>query len=491
MKKYYYTLTAILLALIMLSSCGSEGSANSVHTHAWSEWTILEAATCTENGTEERLCDCGEKETQQIEALGHTEVIDNAVAPSCTESGKSEGKHCSICNVITVNQTEINATGHTFNDWQIIKTATCTEAGSEERFCNCGEKETRQTEAIGHTEVIDNAVSPTCTKPGKSEGKHCNVCHAIIVSQSEIKATGHIFSDWKTEKTETCTSEGIKTRACFCGEKQTEAIPTTAHSYINGVCTVCGKEDPATPNPEKIYNDALNLLNSGKYEDAYNKFITIKDKKDVNEYLNRFIWVYTTEKYTNHSGTVTRTTTYTYGANGNIEKAHETDSRGIEYITTYTYGTTGESNYIEETRLEVGTDNNLITTSLYDKKGALKEQSIWSSIEEAEYSILYQYDSNGLLIKESNNNFNMPYTIDYTYDKNGKLSQSSLNDYFSSTVTKYEYDKNGNLIKETTQYYDGESSISYEYDANGNLTIASKSSGEVTEYSGYKLIYRS
>ena len=491
MKKYYYTLTAILLALIMLSSCDSEGSANSVHTHAWSEWTTLEAETCTENGTEERLCDCGEKETQQIEALGHTEVIDNAIAPTCTTAGKSEGKHCSICNTITVKQTEISATGHNFNDWTVLLAATCTEVGSEERTCDCGEKETRQIEALGHTEVVDNAVDPTCTTAGKSEGKHCSICNTITVNQTEISATGHHFSDWKTEKNATCTAEGLKTRTCACGEKQSQSIPTIAHSYSNGACTSCGKADPTTPDPEKIYNDALTLIKSGKYEDAYKKFITIKDKKDVSEYLDRFHWVYTVEKYTNHSGTVTRTTTYTYGANGKIEKAHETDSRGIEYITTYTYGTTGESNYIEKTRWEVGTDNNLITTSLYDKKGALKEQSIWSSIEEAEYSILYQYDSNGLLIKESNNNFNMPYTIDYTYDKNGKLIQSSLNDYFSSTVTKYEYDKNGNLIKETTQYYDGESSISYEYDANGNLTKASKSSGEVTEYSGYKLIYRS
>lgn len=44
----------------------------------------------------------------------HKAVLDAAVTPSCTVAGKSEGKHCSVCNEILVAQAEIAALGHSF-----------------------------------------------------------------------------------------------------------------------------------------------------------------------------------------------------------------------------------------------------------------------------------------------------------------------------------------------------------------------------------------
>ena len=41
------------------------------HTHAFGEWTTSKEATCTEEGSRERVCECGEKETEVIPALGH------------------------------------------------------------------------------------------------------------------------------------------------------------------------------------------------------------------------------------------------------------------------------------------------------------------------------------------------------------------------------------------------------------------------------------
>ena len=83
------------------------------HTHTWGDWTTTLEATCTEKGVSERTCACGEKETQDIDALGHTEAIDAAVAPTCTETGLTEGYHCDACSEVFVTQETVDALGHT------------------------------------------------------------------------------------------------------------------------------------------------------------------------------------------------------------------------------------------------------------------------------------------------------------------------------------------------------------------------------------------
>lgn len=50
----------------------------------------------------------------------------------------------------------------------------------------------------------------------------------------------HTFEDWSVTKNATCTEDGVKTRYCNCGEKQTDVIPANGHAYINGECENCG-----------------------------------------------------------------------------------------------------------------------------------------------------------------------------------------------------------------------------------------------------------
>ena len=59
-------------------------------------------------------------QSQNISALGHNEVIDETIEPTCTKTGLTEGKHCSLCGEVLVAQEEIPALGHTFENGKCI-----------------------------------------------------------------------------------------------------------------------------------------------------------------------------------------------------------------------------------------------------------------------------------------------------------------------------------------------------------------------------------
>ncbi len=157
-----------------------------VHTHSYGSWETKKAATCTEKGQKQRTCSCGKTETEEIPATGHTEVVDKAVAATCTQTGLTEGKHCSVCNAVIVKQETVAVKEHSFGDWKTVKAATCTEKGSEQRACKtCNHTETREVATIAHSYK-----DKVCIHCGKEQSASVGLAYKLNSSQTAYAVAG-------------------------------------------------------------------------------------------------------------------------------------------------------------------------------------------------------------------------------------------------------------------------------------------------------------
>ena len=73
----------------------------------------------------------------------------------------------------------------------------------------------------------------------------------------------HAWDEGKVTKEPTCTEIGVREFTCtLCEATKTESIPATGvHTYENGVCTGCGKEDDSA-RPQEVYT-RVNELKEG------------------------------------------------------------------------------------------------------------------------------------------------------------------------------------------------------------------------------------
>ena len=122
--------------------------------HVYGEWTVVEEATCTKNGTKTATCTkCGDVKKENIPAIGHKEEVIPEVAPTCGKAGLTEGLKCSVCGEILKKQTEKPATGkHKYSAYKITKAATALRTGSKMRICSvCNKQETASIKKLPAT----------------------------------------------------------------------------------------------------------------------------------------------------------------------------------------------------------------------------------------------------------------------------------------------------------------------------------------------------
>ena len=124
---------------------------------------------------------------------------------------------------------------HVWNDGEISKDSTCTEAGEKVYTCKvCGETKTEEIAALGHSYSEEWTVDKeaTCEEAG-SKSHHCTRpgCDSKT-DVTEIAALGHEWGEGKETKAPTCTEAGEKTYTCTrCNATKTEEIAALGHSY--------------------------------------------------------------------------------------------------------------------------------------------------------------------------------------------------------------------------------------------------------------------
>lgn len=68
----------------------------------------------------------------------------------------------------------------------------------------------------------------------------CTVC-----GEQDPSHVHEFTEDPATRVESTCTVPGHVTLRCACGETRQEELPLAEHTFVNGVCTVCGAADPS------------------------------------------------------------------------------------------------------------------------------------------------------------------------------------------------------------------------------------------------------
>ena len=147
--------------------------------HQYGEWYETVAPSESKNGEKRRDCEnCDKYETSIVAMLSHShdrweEITLEAVAPTCIETGLTQGKKCSGCGEILVAQ-------------EIVPT-------------------------VWHTEVVDAGYDATKSEDGLTDGKHCGVCGEILEEQKVIYAIGSQGLAYNITSDTTCEITGIGT----------------------------------------------------------------------------------------------------------------------------------------------------------------------------------------------------------------------------------------------------------------------------------------
>jgi len=221
------------------AKCGfvkSYGSVIPVKDHAFGEWNVIAAPSCTARGEESRSCSvCGKTEVKYQSPADHSFDEGKVTRePTCDRDGERTVS-CTACGL--TKSSSIPAVGHKWDEGKVTAEATCDKAGTRAVTCsNCGKATVTAIPAKGHSfDKGTVTLKPTCTEDGERTFA-CSSCSTT--KKAPIPAKGHSFDGGKITKEATCTEDGERAVSCkSCKISTTAVIPAKGHSFDEGKIT--------------------------------------------------------------------------------------------------------------------------------------------------------------------------------------------------------------------------------------------------------------
>lgn len=217
--------TAAFAAAGLFAACADEPVAT--HEHEWGEWTVTTEATCTDEGTETRVCalDGTHKESRKIDALDHAwgDWADETDA-TCT-AAKTQKRVCSRNHEHTQTQSVGEPLGHAMADtWQYTLPETGKKGAAVKTCTRTGCEEEERVELPELTnEDYEVSTTATCTAAGKTT-------YTIVIDEEtfsfsvDTAALGHRNLTKTDEVSANCTQNGTQAYwTCSCGQKFADA----------------------------------------------------------------------------------------------------------------------------------------------------------------------------------------------------------------------------------------------------------------------------
>ena len=150
-------------------------------------------------------------------------------AATCTQEGV-EQKTCIFCQHSYTAPVAVCA--HTYDDGAVVKSATCIQEGVLERHCTgCTAV---KMESIAKAAHICGAFTvtkePTCAEEGEQRA-FCTVCQVLCAAKPVAKNQEHILEETVVRKS-TCSAPGEGLRTCTrCAYSETVAYELMAHDF--------------------------------------------------------------------------------------------------------------------------------------------------------------------------------------------------------------------------------------------------------------------
>lgn len=224
--------------------------------HSFGEWNVTKEATCNKTGLKVAYCKnenadgavCGYKASEIIPVDNTAHVFEGEwtrrTAPTCETDGEAF-RICEVCN--SAEETKVlPAHSDTWSEeegtYEIIKEPTCWREGLMKVVCKkCNANGTKAIPISGthHWDPKQPAegevtyVAPTCDE----DGYQVYVCrfHQENEKTEILPATGHSFTDYKSDGNAKCGVDGTKTAKCDnCSVTETVTDEGSALTHTEG-----------------------------------------------------------------------------------------------------------------------------------------------------------------------------------------------------------------------------------------------------------------